>query len=77
MGDYVFGIGNIDCRKLKVKGLRFFTIQYREEQYVLNNDDFKEVIKIVDYARKNKKDEQQKIIDEIKQKLKQFGMSFN
>lgn len=76
LGDYIFGIENIDCRGIKVKGLRFFTIQYRNQNFILNDSEFKNIVKIVDIARKNKSKEQQKIIDDIKKKVKSFGIDF-
>lgn len=55
LGDFVFIINNIECREIKIKGLRFFTIQYKEVSFVLENDEFKDIIKVIDYANKNKK----------------------
>jgi len=75
LGDFVFGIGNIDCREIKVEGLRFFTICYRNQNFVLDLDEFKDILKVVDLANKNKSKEQQKIIDDIKNKVKILGMN--
>ncbi len=75
LGDYVFGVENIDCREIKVEGLRFFTIQYREQNFVLDEDEFKDIIKVIDFAKKNKSKEQQKIIDDIKNRVRKFGMN--
>ena len=74
LGDYVFGINNIDCREIKVEGLRFFTIQYHETSFLYEEDEFFDIIKIIEYAKKNKEKEQQKIIDDIKKRVKSFGM---
>jgi hypothetical protein len=74
LGDYIFGVENIDCREIKVEGLRFFTLQYREQNFVLDEDEFKDIIKIIDFAKKNKSKEQQNIIDDIKKRVKEFGM---
>ena len=75
LGDYIFGLENIDCREIKVEGLRFFTVQYRDKSVVLDLDEFREVIKVVDVARKNKSKEQQMIIDQIKERISKFGMN--
>jgi mRNA-degrading endonuclease RelE of RelBE toxin-antitoxin system len=75
VGDFLFGINNIDCREIKIEGLRFFTIQYRNQNFVLDVDEFKNVIKVLDYARKNKSKEQQIIINDIKERLKKFGLN--
>jgi len=75
LGDYVFGIENIDCREIKVEGLRFFTICYRNQSFVLDIDDFKDILKVVEFAKKNKLKEQQKIIDDIKARVRKFGMN--
>ena len=76
LGDYVFGINNIDCREIKVEGLRFFTIQYNEQSFVLKEDEFKDLVKVIGFAKKNKAKEQQQIIDDIKRRIKSFGMDF-
>ena len=73
-GDFVFGISNVECRELKIKGIRIFTVQYKNILYVATDDTFKDSIKVVDIAKKNKSKEQQKIIDEIKERVKSFGM---
>ena len=75
LGDFVFGIGNIDCREIKVEGLRFFTVCYRNQNFVLDLDEFKDILKVVDFANKNKSKEQQRIIDDIKNRVREFGMN--
>lgn len=77
LGDFVFGLDNIDCKELKLKGLRFFYIHYRNQDFILSEDEFKHIIKVLAVARKNKKGEQQKIINSIKEKVKQTGMDID
>lgn len=74
LGDYVFGINNVDCREIKIKGIRVFTIQYRNQIFINLEDSFFDTIKIMDIAKKNKRKEQQNIINDIKKRVKKFGM---
>lgn len=75
LGDYVFGIDNFDVREIKIKGLRIFTAKYKNILYVELDDDFRNIIKVVDIARKNKNNQQQQTIDDIKNRLKTFGFN--
>jgi len=74
-GDYVFGIDEFDVRELKIKGLRLFTAQYKNIVFVEVLEDFRKVVRVVDIARKNKNKQQQQTIDDIKKRLKTFGLS--
>ncbi|MCH8519243.1 MAG: hypothetical protein LAT82_00620 [Nanoarchaeota archaeon] len=74
LGDFVFAISNVECREIKIKGIRMFTVQYRNQIFISIDDTFYDTIKIINIARKNKSMEQQRIIDNIKKRIKSFGM---
>ena len=75
LGDFVFAISNIECREIKIKGIRMFTVQYRNQIFISTDDTLYNTIKIIDIAKKNKTKEQQRIIDDIKRRVKSFGMN--
>lgn len=74
LGDFVFLISNVECREIKIKGIRMFTVQYKNQIFISTDDAFYNTIKIIDIAKKNKAKEQQQIIDDIKRRIKSFGM---
>jgi len=72
--DNLYGVNNIMISEIKIAGVRFFFIKYHSLIYIETEDEFRDVIKFIDYAVKNKTGNQQDIIDIIKDKVKKYGM---
>jgi hypothetical protein len=75
-GDIISSIGHIILKEIKYKKFRFYFIHSAGLLKLINLDDLKnELIKFIDMSDKSK--EQQKVINKIKNDLKNFNIDLD
>ena len=71
-GDFVALVANIVLREKKHKTFRFYFITDQTTKHVITKDELKEMI--VKFVALSKKNDQQEVIDKLKNDLQRFGV---
>ncbi len=72
-GDFVALIANIVIREKRIKTFRFYFIVQDNKKQVITKQELKEFI--IKFVALSKKNNQQQVIDKLKEDLKQIGFS--
>ncbi len=70
-GKTLGNVGKIVIKELKYKSFRFYFVVDGHELFLFNKDETKELL--IKFLKMSKKHNQQKIIDEIKEVLREIG----
>ncbi len=70
-GDFVALIANIVVREKRLKSFRFYFIVKDEQKQVVSTEELKNMI--IKFVALSKKNNQQQVIDKLKEDLKNFG----
>lgn len=70
-GDFVALIANIVIREKKLKSFRFYFIVKDTKKHVITKEELKDLI--IKFVALSKKNNQQHIIDKLREDLKKFG----
>jgi|AntAceMinimDraft_17_1070374.scaffolds.fasta_scaffold119112_1 hypothetical protein len=70
-GDFIALIANIVIREKKLKTFRFYFIIQNNQKQIITKQELKELI--IKFVALSKKNNQQKVIDKLKEDLKQVG----
>lgn len=73
-GDFVALISNIAIREKRLKTFRFYFIVDEKRKQVITKIELKEFL--IKFVALSKKNNQQDVIDKLKDDLKQFGFKF-
>lgn len=73
-GDFVALISNIAIREKRLKTFRFYFIVDETRKHIITKEELKEFL--IKFVALSKKNDQQEVIDKLKQYLKKFGFKF-
>ncbi len=70
-GDFVSLVGNIAIREKRLKSFRFYFIIDNERKHIITAEEFRSFL--IKFVALSKKNDQQDVIDKLKQDLQAFG----
>lgn len=74
-GDYIARISNIIIREKKIKTFRFYFITQDNKKHIITKQELKEMI--IKFVALSKKNNQQRVIDKLKDDLNRYGFKFS
>lgn len=74
-GNFITIISNIVIREKKLKTFRFYFIVDQEKKHILSKDELKDFL--IKFVALSKKNNQQEIIDKLKEDLKKFSFKMH